>query len=357
MSKFGGKRGVLSRSEVSGLLEKAREARKRIVFTSGVFDLIHPGHVDYLQKAKKLGDILVVAINSDESVRRNKGELRPICIQEARAQVVAALSCVDHVFIFDEANNNENIRLLKPDVYVKAGDYDKSRLSSAPLVESYGGRVEFVPFLSGYSSTAIIDSVLTKYAPQFIEAETLTPPKLRPVVFLDRDGTICEHVDYLSDPSQFQFCPGAVEGMKKFQDLGFSIVIVTNQPGIGFGYFSKEDFYRVTAKMLRDLSEAGVLVDKIYFSTATKAEASSWRKPETGMIDRAKAELNIDLSRSLVIGDSTSDIQFGKNADLKTVLVRTGKGGSDGLFEVSPDYTCDTLLDAALDISAKGQVK
>ena len=133
---------IFSRAEIIEKLKSERPAR--VGFTSGSFDLIHPGHVDYLSKAKELCDCLIVAVNSDNSIKGYKSELRPIVPADSRAKVVAALEAVDYVFIFDELNNNQNITLLKPDYYIKAADYNKKSLSSAPLVESYGGEVKLI---------------------------------------------------------------------------------------------------------------------------------------------------------------------------------------------------------------------
>jgi len=114
---------ISTRENLSKLIPRLQSEGKRIGFTSGVFDLIHPGHVDYLEQASSLCDILVVAVNSDSSVRTNKGDSRPICSEEARIKVVASFESVDFVFLFDEKNNNTNIEVLKPQFYIKAGDY------------------------------------------------------------------------------------------------------------------------------------------------------------------------------------------------------------------------------------------
>lgn len=318
-----------------------------VVYTSGVFDILHAGHVDYLEKAKALGDVLVVGVNGDASVRALKGPSRPINSAEQRATVVAGLASVDYVFIFDEMNNNENIRVLKPAVYVKAGDYSKDKLSSAATVESYGGRVEFVPFLEGYSSSSIVERIEDSFMASLCHYEKQPQRQPRPAVFIDRDGTICEFVEYLHEPEKFRFLPNAIEGMKKFQDLGFSLIVVTNQPGIGLGYFTKEDFFRVSKRMLQGLSKHGVMVDKIYFSPYSKAEKTECRKPGTALIERACAEMPIDLTHSFVVGDMTSDIQLAKNAGCFSILVKTGQGGADGLYEAPADITAIDILDGA----------
>jgi len=136
-----------------------REQGRRIVFTNGCFDILHRGHITYLSRAKALGDVLIVGLNSDESVRRLKGEARPINSLEDRIQVLAALSCVDHVVPFGEDTPSELIRLVRPDVFVKGGDYTRRTLPEAPLVESLGGEVRLLPYLEDHSTTGMIERI------------------------------------------------------------------------------------------------------------------------------------------------------------------------------------------------------
>ena len=142
--------------------EKARG--KRVVFTNGCFDLLHAGHVKYLQKARQLGDLLVLGLNSDASVRRLKGELRPLIGEDERAHILAALDCIDYVVIFDEDTPLELITALKPDILAKGGDYTVDRVVGKEMVEAYGGRVELVTFVDGKSTTNIIERILERYA-------------------------------------------------------------------------------------------------------------------------------------------------------------------------------------------------
>jgi rfaE bifunctional protein nucleotidyltransferase chain/domain len=129
-----------------------------LVFSNGVFDLLHPGHVEYLEAARALGDRLPVAVNSDRSARElAKGPGRPIANETARARVVAALAAVDCVVLFDEPTPRALIAALRPDVLVKGGDYAYSAMVGADLVEAAGGRIVILPFLPGYSTTALVE--------------------------------------------------------------------------------------------------------------------------------------------------------------------------------------------------------
>jgi rfaE bifunctional protein nucleotidyltransferase chain/domain len=144
-------------------LTSLRRAGKRIVFTNGCFDLLHPGHIYTLTQAKALGDVLVVAINSDASVKRLKGEERPILNQEERAVMLSALAVVDYVTIFAEDTPLEVIRLLVPDVLVKGGDWGADAVVGRDIVEAHGGKVVLIPYQAGFSTTDIIERIVTMY--------------------------------------------------------------------------------------------------------------------------------------------------------------------------------------------------
>lgn len=153
---------IVELKELLELLEKVR-GKKKIVFTNGCFDILHAGHADYLNKAKSLGDILVVGINSDASVRRIKGEKRPILPQQMRAYLLDSLKPVDYVVIFEEDTPLELIKAIKPDVLVKGADWDLERIVGADFVLSYGGRVERIPFSFDISTSKVIERILGLY--------------------------------------------------------------------------------------------------------------------------------------------------------------------------------------------------
>jgi rfaE bifunctional protein nucleotidyltransferase chain/domain len=150
---------LMSRDAVPAFVEEHRTAGHRIVFTNGVFDLLHPGHVRYLQDARRLGDVLIVGLNADESVRRNKGATRPINSQEERAEVLSALACVDAVVIFSEDTPADIIRAVQPDILVKGADWAADAIVGRDTVEARGGRVVRIPLAEGYSTTAIVERI------------------------------------------------------------------------------------------------------------------------------------------------------------------------------------------------------
>jgi len=145
------------------IIAELKGKRKKIVFTNGCFDILHVGHIRYLRKARSLGDILVVGLNTDRSVGRIKGDKRPIVPQEERAEVLASLEFVDYVVLFDEPDPFALIERIKPNVLVKGADWAKEKIIGRDLVEKAGGRVARIPLVPGASSTGIIGKILKVY--------------------------------------------------------------------------------------------------------------------------------------------------------------------------------------------------
>ena len=150
---------MYSRTDALVLITQLRAAGRAIVFTNGVFDLLHPGHLRYLQHARSLGDALIVGVNSDRSVRANKGPDRPVNSEDDRAEVLAALACVDAVVIFDEDTPHNLIAALEPAILVKGADWAEDAIVGRDLVEARGGRVVRVTIEPGYSTTAILERI------------------------------------------------------------------------------------------------------------------------------------------------------------------------------------------------------
>jgi D-beta-D-heptose 7-phosphate kinase/D-beta-D-heptose 1-phosphate adenosyltransferase len=150
---------ILTLDQAEAFVTERHRSGQRVVFTNGVFDLLHPGHVRYLQAARAEGDALVVGLNSDRSVRANKGPSRPVTGERERAELLAALACVDGVVIFDDDTPASMIRSLRPDVLVKGADWAADQIVGRDTVEGLGGVVVRVPIEPGWSTTAILDKV------------------------------------------------------------------------------------------------------------------------------------------------------------------------------------------------------
>jgi rfaE bifunctional protein nucleotidyltransferase chain/domain len=157
--EHGGLDRLLTTDQGVALVRTLRAEGKTIVFTNGVFDLLHPGHVRYLESARALGDVLIVGLNGDASVRRNKGANRPINVEQERAEVLAGLACVDAVVLFDEDTPAEIIRALQPDVLVKGADWPADQIVGRDTVEARGGRVVRVAVEQGYSTSGLVEKM------------------------------------------------------------------------------------------------------------------------------------------------------------------------------------------------------
>jgi rfaE bifunctional protein nucleotidyltransferase chain/domain len=157
---------VLLRNNLTEACRQLKKAGKTVVFTNGCFDILHRGHVDYLSKARSLGDILIVGVNTDASVRRLKGDNRPIVQEEDRAAVLAALGVVDYVCLFDEDTPYELIRALVPDILVKGADWSVGDIVGKDIVEAAGGTVHTIEFLPNRSTTNIIQKIVQSVVPR-----------------------------------------------------------------------------------------------------------------------------------------------------------------------------------------------
>jgi rfaE bifunctional protein nucleotidyltransferase chain/domain len=149
----------MTRDEAAAFANEQRALGRRIVFTNGVFDILHPGHLRYLQQARALGDALIIGLNSDASVRGNKGPERPINAEGERAEILGALECVDGVVIFDEGTPAEIIRTIQPDILVKGADWAEDAIVGRDTVEARGGRVVRIPIEEGFSTSGIIEKI------------------------------------------------------------------------------------------------------------------------------------------------------------------------------------------------------
>ncbi|MEY2563026.1 MAG: D-glycero-D-manno-heptose 1,7-bisphosphate phosphatase [Verrucomicrobiota bacterium] len=167
--------------------------------------------------------------------------------------------------------------------------------------------------------------------------------KSRPAIFLDRDGTLMREVDYCGDPAKVEVFPEAAEALGRLKGAGYKLIIITNQSGIGRGYFSEQDYRAVEREFLRQLGEG--LIDDTYFCPDLPESKSTRRKPEPGMIFEAQRDHQLDLARSYFIGDKSSDIGCGRNAGVQTILVQTGYGA--GEIDCRADFVARDLAHAA----------
>lgn len=310
-----------------------------LVFTNGVFDVLHRGHVNYLHQAAALGGSLIVAVNSDASARMlGKGPDRPLNRAEDRAAVLAGLASVALVTFFDERTPVELIQEIRPDLYVKGGDYDMEQLEETRVVRSWGGDALAIPFVDGYSTTSLVKRIR---AGDGAGASAAAP---RQAAFLDRDGVINLDRAYVSRWEDFEFVPGAIDAMRRLKKAGYALVVVTNQSGIARGYYSEAQYQALTAAMKQALADAGAAVDAVYHcphhpkgQLAELAIDCDCRKPAPGMILRAAKDLNLSLADSILVGDKPSDIEAARAAGVGRAYIvqsdnaesTTGLAGAD----------------------------
>jgi rfaE bifunctional protein nucleotidyltransferase chain/domain len=157
------KQKIKARKELLRIINDLKAKGKRIVFTNGCFDLLHIGHVRYLEDAKALGDVLVVGVNSDASVQKLKGVKRPILPEKERGEILSGLGCIDYITLFNETDPLKLITFLRPDVLVKGGDWTKEQIVGKEVVEKSGGEVVTIPFVKGASTSNLIKTILKKY--------------------------------------------------------------------------------------------------------------------------------------------------------------------------------------------------
>jgi D-glycero-D-manno-heptose 1,7-bisphosphate phosphatase len=174
----------------------------------------------------------------------------------------------------------------------------------------------------------------------------------RPAVFLDRDGTIAEEVGYLNHASRFRMFPFAAAAIQRLNEAGLPVIVVTNQSGVGRGYFPESLVHEVNELMTEQLAKAGAKIDAVYYCPHTSSENCICRKPKTGMLDRAVMEHALDLQHSFVVGDRSGDIELARNARARSVLVRTGYGEGEltwhaAKWPVQPDFVAEDLAQAA----------
>jgi rfaE bifunctional protein nucleotidyltransferase chain/domain len=333
-------------SSLHDLLIRIAKLPRPLVMTNGVFDVLHRGHVSYLNQAAALGSTLLVAVNSDRSARMlGKGPDRPLNTAVDRAYVLAGLVSVDLLIFFDERTPVELMKLIRPDIYVKGGDYDMDVLEETQVVRSWGGQSLAIPFVNGFSTTALVDRI----------RQTKVP--LRKAAFLDRDGVINKDKAYVHLWENFEILPGAIEGMLILQNAGYVLVIITNQSGLARGYYTENEYQSLTNTLRLHLSEQGVKVAGIFHCphhpdgrVHSLALVCNCRKPKPGLLIKAANELGIDMPSSILIGDKQTDIDAARAAGVGRAY-SVDSDNAENLTEASnADGHFASLLDCASNI-------
>lgn len=315
-----------------------------LVMTNGVFDVLHRGHVSYLHRAAELGGSLLVAVNSDASARMlGKGPDRPLNAAEDRAYVLAGLDSVALVTFFDTRTPVELIQAVRPDIYVKGGDYDMETLEETRVVRSWGGQSVAIPFVGGFSTTALVQRIRQPLS-----------SSLRKAAFLDRDGVINKDRAYVHRWEDFEFVPGAIEGMRHLQDAGYALVVVTNQSGLARGYYTEAQYQALTTALREHLASQGVELAGVYHcphhpkgAVPELAIDCDCRKPAPGMLLQAARELGLSLPDSLLVGDKPSDIEAARAAGVGRAYLVASDNPESGSMQTDADGHFASLLDCS----------
>lgn len=314
------------------LAQKLKKQGKKIVTYNGSFDVLHIGHIKSIQEASKQGDALFVLVNSDRSVRSYKGLNRPIVGEKQRAEMVAAIKGVEGVAVFDSINPIEILKKIKPDIHCNGSDWGKNCVEQE-VVEKNGGKIHILEWNEGYSTSNLIQKITTVYSKPVVKA-----------VFFDRDGTINDNKEgYIHKVEDFEFLPGVINSLKKLSKTNHKIILVTNQSGIGRGYFTEKQYQNLTNWMIKTLKGKDIRIDRVYHCPHSPDDGCKCRKPKTGMFLQAVKDFGISLNDSWFIGDDEKDVFAGRNANIKTI--KLGKHMSES-FKLEPNYYAKNLSEA-----------
>jgi D-glycero-D-manno-heptose 1,7-bisphosphate phosphatase len=326
------------------LANRIVELPRPLVMTNGVFDVLHRGHVSYLHRAAELGASMLVAVNSDASARMlGKGPDRPLNLADDRAYVLAGLESVDLITFFDARTPVDLIQAVHPDIYVKGGDYDMETLEETRIVRSWGGKSVAIPFVDGFSTTSLVNRIRQPQS------------TLRKAAFLDRDGVINKDKAYVHRWDDFEFVPGAIEGMKKLRDSGYALVIVTNQSGLARGYYGEEEYQQITEALRQHLANHAVQLAGIYHcphhpkgTVPAISIDCNCRKPAPGMLIKAASDLGLSLPDSILIGDKPSDIEAARAAGVGRAYLVESENPESGCKDVPANGHYANLLECAI---------
>jgi len=321
-----------SQQELFEIVENLKKRNKRVVTVNGSFDILHTGHIKSFEEAKGLGDALIVLLNSDKSVKSYKGPGRPINSQKKRVESLTAIKDIDFITIFDEINPIKILEKIRPDFYCQGKDWGENCVERE-AVEKYGGKIHVLQWQEGFSSTDLIEK----------DSDIQSKSDVR-AIFLDRDGTInINEPEYVYKIEDFKFIPNVIEALKKLSETDYKLIIITNQSGIGRGYYKLEDMEKLHKWMLEELQKQGIKIDKIYYCPHKSEDNCECRKPKIGMLLQVVKDFGISLNKSWLIGDDEKDIIMARRANLKSV--KLGEKMPEDL-KLEPNYYAENLSEA-----------
>ena len=336
---------IISQRETIKIRENLKRQGKVVVSLNGSFDLLHTGHIKSIEEAKKQGDVLIIALNSDKSVRSYKGLNRPIIPEKDRALHLAALACVDYVVLFNETNSIRILDKIKPDIHCNGADWGRDCVE-LEVVEKNGGKIHILKWTQGWASRQLIRRI--------IDLNKIPTAK---AIFIDRNGVINYNTAYAYKIDDFKFTPGSLNALSKLAKTDYKIIILTNQSGIARGLYTEEDFKKLNNWMIKQIKQAGARIDAVYYCPHHPTEAvvkrylldCPDRKPGTGMIEKARDKFNLSLNDSWLIGDTDRDIVAPRLMNIKSILTRTYGQASEYESKMGPQFRVKNLA-AAIDL-------
>lgn len=313
--------------ELEKIISELKDNNSKIGCITGSFDLLHDGHKEAIKFSKENCDKLIVLVNSDQSIKKYKGPTRPIESENKRIENLNNLYNDCYFFLFDYLIPNILIEIIKPNIYFLSGEWVSSPVEKL-VIDKYGGEIKPHPTVIGESTT------------KYIHKDS----KSKRAIFLDRDGTINEDFGYIDSTEKIEIKKTNLDGLVKMAYLDFSIFVVTNQSGVSKGLFTEKKLKEINNHLVNVVHVNGGRIDKVYYDTSDSSNPSSFRKPNTGMVEKAVNEFGISLSKSWIIGDKDTDIELGKFTNLKTIYVMNKKYPYK--FELRPDFTVSNLVEA-----------
>ena len=318
---------IKSKRKLQSLLNDLSLKNYKIGAISGGYDIFHDGHKSSIEFASKQVDKLFVLVNSDESIKVYKGKQRPFNNYSKRVDLLNREYPSNIYIKLDELTPNSLLETIRPNVYFIAQEWSKSPVE-LKVLDKINCNIITHPQIEGISTTSLsIEQATSKSA-----------------IFFDRDGTINEDYGYINKVSLLKIPKSNLEAMYKFAQLPYSLFIVTNQSGVSKKLISKKEFYEVNNEFIRKIEDFGGRIDKVYYDFSSSLKPSKCRKPNIGMVLKAVKEYDISLVNSWVIGDKDSDIELGKNCNMRTIYIKNSRYKYDSVLK--PDFMVSSLLES-----------
>lgn len=318
---------IKNTNQLINLLTKFRDKKKTIGAISGSFDDLHEGHKYALDFCSKKVDMLIVLVNSDQSIKTYKGDERPINTLEKRLENLEKFSKTIYYLAFNELIPNNKLEIIKPNYYFLSPEWMNNPVEKTVLLKN-NTEIVVHPVKDNLSTSLMNDGL----------------DKSKGAIFLDRDGTINRDSGFIDEINKIEISDKNLKAMKHLSSLDYLNIIITNQSGVGYNYFSLSAMKKINNKVVDIIVENGGRIDKVYFDTSTKENPSEHRKPNLGMIMQARKDFNISLKNSWVIGDKDSDIELGKKSNMRSIYIVNKNYKYISPF--NPDFEVKNLYEA-----------